>query len=365
MADPILDGHRLLESLYLLGSPLTPISIRDQMLRARWLIDRLILNKHLKAGGRMLIVGAGAAGATAAIRAAQHSVYALLVEQSGGAFSVQAGSNTRWIDPAQYDWPAAHWAAQAYPWRPPRMPLGFRADYASALAQQWDTLLHRHIAIQRPRLSFQRNLRVAGLVPMPGVRQLKVLFIRRSGQQISFDFDLVVWAVGFGQEKTSISTPSGGVLSGLRFWATDKVVEPNCGLSSLPDVLILGSGDGALQDFLRVATALPSALEIYNKLSVPQFVANISQDIEAEFHRGLVWCNREPDEERLYAVRHEAYGKLVEDLWRDTAFRNRAHSLLRQDVQTIAVAFPSIYLTGFYGLNCLLARVLVLRVIIK
>ena len=59
MADPILDAHSLLPRLYLLGSPLTPISLRDQMLRARWTVDRLVQNGELREGTRVLIVGAG------------------------------------------------------------------------------------------------------------------------------------------------------------------------------------------------------------------------------------------------------------------------------------------------------------------
>lgn len=86
MADPILDAHRLLPQLYLLGSPLSPISIRDQILRARWVVDRLVRSDEVREGMRILIVGAGAAGATAAIRAAQHGA----VEQSGGAFGVES-----------------------------------------------------------------------------------------------------------------------------------------------------------------------------------------------------------------------------------------------------------------------------------
>jgi len=356
MADPILDAHSLLPRLYLLGSPLTPISIRDQMLRARWTVDRLVQNGELREGTRVLIVGAGAAGATAAIRAAEHHAHALLVEQSGGAFGVQARSATRWIDPTQYDWPAAHWTLGAYHWRPPPMPLVFPAQLSHRLARHWDTLLHTHIARLRPRLAYQPNMRVVNLSPVPGPGLSATL--ARGTLSFTLPFDIVIWAVGFGIEKTSIPDASGGTILGPPFWSTDAIEKPHCGFGFNPDVLILGSGDGALQDFLRAATQLSSASEVCRKLSVPEKFRHAAQDIEAQFHRGLVWCHRDEDERRLYEVRHTHYEQLVDELWKDTDFVARARSLLRSDVNTLAMGYPTTYLTGFYGLNCFLALIL-------
>ena len=99
MGDPLVDAHWLWAYLYVLGSPLTPISIRDQMVRSRWLIDRLVSVGQLRIGDKLLVVGAGVAGATAAIRAAQLGTNVLLTEQSGGAFGLQARSTSRWVDP--------------------------------------------------------------------------------------------------------------------------------------------------------------------------------------------------------------------------------------------------------------------------
>jgi hypothetical protein len=172
-------------------------------------------------------------------------------------------------------------------------------------------------------------------------------------------FDLVVWAVGFGRERTTIPDPAGGTISGIPFWATDQLQDPQCGiLASKPDVLILGSGDGALQDFLRAATRLKSAREIYDQLQIPEMVRHAAQDIEAEFHRGFVWCERDEDERRLYAARHSAYEDLVNQLWEDETFVRRSTGILRDDIASVAVGYPSNFLTGFYGLNCFLALII-------
>jgi hypothetical protein len=359
MGDPLIDAHWLWPNLFVLGSPLTPISIRDQMVRSRWLVDRLISTRQIRIGDTVLVVGAGVAGATAAIRAAQLSVNVLLVEQSGGAFGVQARSNSRWVDPVQYDWPARHWAAQFYPVEPPWMPLGFNAGFSNNVAAYWDTILHGQIIAQHPRLCYQPNIPVTALGT--GSRKPVLAQLQTPFGLVGQEFDLVVWAVGFGQERTTIPRTGGGSpVSRAPFWSTDTLTDPNCGIagSSACRVLILGCGDGALQDFLRAATALSSAREIYHRLPFPAQYGDEAQDIEAQFHRALIWSDNPDDEACLYKARDDKYRALVADLWADTNFRASAIGILRKDIQSIEVAFQTPYLTPFYGLNCLLARIL-------
>lgn len=357
MGDPLVDAHCLIPGLYVLGWPLTPISIRDQMLRARWLIDRLFDDQKLKIGDTLLVVGAGIAGATGAIRAAQRGVNALLIEQSGGAFGLQARSNTRWIDPVQYDWPAGHWDQSRYPLQPPPMPLGFNAGYSRNLATYWDVLLHRHIRLNRPRLNYQRNVRARAI--LPGTRAALLVSLQTPIGLGNLHADLVIWAVGFGDEKTSIQRKTGGTLSSAPFWSSDKLQDPRCGIVNIPSrVLILGSGDGALQDFLRVATAERSAREIWNKLGMPSQISTEAQDIEAQFHRALTWCNGGGDEARLHESRDKFYRDFVDQLWLSPGFPARAASVLRTDIDSLIMAFPTTYLTAFYGLNCILARII-------
>ncbi len=84
--------------------------------------------------------------------------------------------------------------------------------------------------------------------------------------------------------------------------------DPRCGIVNTQSrVLILGSGDGALQDFLRAATAERSAREIWNKLGMPGQILTEAQDVEAQFHRALTWCNGGVDEARLFETRDKSY----------------------------------------------------------
>jgi hypothetical protein len=143
MADPFLLAHLVSPFFFDIEGTLSPISIRDQMIRGRMIVDRAVEEGLLNRGARsLLVIGAGAAGATAAIRAAQHGVHTMLIDIAPAPFLRQAGCRSRWVDPTQYDWPVDHWAASRYPWKPPRMPLPWRANYANDLAVLWTMILN-------------------------------------------------------------------------------------------------------------------------------------------------------------------------------------------------------------------------------
>src|SRR5438093_1204947 len=108
MSDPFLDAHRLGEFIYTISGP-SPISIRDQMLRSVTIVHRLIEAGEIGRSRPLVVVGAGAGGATAAIEAATQGVSTVLVESASQAFLRQAHAATRVIDPTQFDWPVDHY----------------------------------------------------------------------------------------------------------------------------------------------------------------------------------------------------------------------------------------------------------------
>lgn len=328
------------------------------MLRGSWFADRLQSTGEIHRDRSILVVGAGATGATAAIRAAQHGAKVLLIEQTGGAFGLQARSSTRWIDPTQYDWPSEHWHRAVYPWRPPPVPLPFKANFSDRLAHDWRLLLQQHI-VSLPSLNYQANFKIAGIHTSSGNPPFGVTLQTPSGTHF-MGFDMIIWATGHGNEKNHIPSTTGGTIQSPPFWSTDLLSRPRCGLSHgiRPDVLIIGSGDGALQDFLRVATRFDSAKEIHDALPIPNTLRQAALNIESEFHRGIVWCEKDDTERKLYSARHESYRMLVEDLWQDPHFVSTALATLRKDIGSLIMALSSAWFTGYYGLNCFLALII-------
>ena len=165
MADPFLLAHRA-EPLLFDISGRAPISIRDQILRGHYLIRALHRTGGVGPGVRLLIVGAGAAGASAAIEAVKRGVQTVLVEAKPGPFLLQASCSTRWIDPAQYDFVAPHWAGQAWPASGPsgNTPLAFRADWAASIAKAWENTL-TSVALAKPNLLSGLPATIASCLP--------------------------------------------------------------------------------------------------------------------------------------------------------------------------------------------------------
>src|SRR5258708_1501185 len=116
MADPFLLSHSCGPFQFMIAGPLTPVSIRDQMIRGKMAVDRSFEEGLISAQRPLLVVGARAGGATAAIRAAQLGVSVTLIEVGTQAFGGQKRCATRWVDPTQYDWPADHWPLGIFPW---------------------------------------------------------------------------------------------------------------------------------------------------------------------------------------------------------------------------------------------------------
>lgn len=95
----------------------------------------------------------------------------------------------------------------------------------------------------------------------------------------AFMFGCVLWTVGFGAERCDF-----GDYVGYPFWETDPFEQPNCGVKgTAPEIVISGSGDGALQDFLRITTNLPSAEQVMRR-------ANLSPQQRTRLERELYYA---------------------------------------------------------------------------
>lgn len=109
MSDPFLSGHRHSPNLYSLAGR-TPLSIHDQIIRAHHLVERLLSTQALKPGSTLLVVGAGAAGASVVTTAARRGVNVTVV-----SIVSSQQSFTRSTGPAALKIPQAHGGAKKIP----------------------------------------------------------------------------------------------------------------------------------------------------------------------------------------------------------------------------------------------------------
>jgi hypothetical protein len=286
--DPILFAHEVAPLIFDIGGRLYPISIRDQMVRAQWLVDRAIEENLIGDAAdeprSLLVVGAGAAGVTAALRAASRGITTELVESSLLPFGRQLSCTSRLIDPAQYDWPAGHWSVNTCPpWPVPPLPLPWKTDFANTLALTW-TRSFAATAAMLPRLRSRFATTVVihpGVSPVtraPPLPLIRVTLQHRSGTFVTRQFGSIVLAKGFGSERHTVPSTSGkGSYVGFRFWDSDPfATRPMLAKRAL----ISGGGDGALQDFIRLSTGKQRAADALSAL-VP---AVELQQIAARLH---------------------------------------------------------------------------------
>lgn len=371
MPDPFLDAHRLAPGLFICGYPLTPISIRDQIVRG----TRLGHLVHVPAQAKVLVVGAGVAGICAAVILAQRGCDVLVAESAATPFSVQASADTRFLDPWQYDWPIST-AALA-----PAVlgPLTYLADHGRNLHLRWTAELARWQALLGSRLTVSYGTAVTALGPATGHPRPQIPATLSSSARLR-KFDLVILAVGSGTEKSSLqltpppgSSPasSPGFLTTPKFWDHDTVEDADLGLPSHGSVVVIGSGDGALQDFLRAATLPPAtpgtratAQHLFDSAFPPSSGIRLKTldqvaAVDAQFQRAWTWSvPKSPQEVRAFVERHNALQTIATQAYGDSHVEARVDASWRTDFTDISLLFLQDYFTAFYTLNCFLVLLL-------
>lgn len=370
--DPFLFAHkRTVGPLFDLCTKLNTISVRDQMTRALLLAERLPewLREQLGVDHQepVLVVGGGACGMTAAVSLAWQGLKVEVAERDGHLFHLQRNCTSRWLDPTQYDWPLDTWRAQRFPLRRAhhRTPFGWNANAAQQVARKWGQQLSRHW-----RQGLRTNLRIRKLEAGLRHRYIKarrLLRVQFNNPRTGFavgrkNYGAVVWAFGHGEERCSLANSP--QFRGLPFWHTDRLEEDNCGLATKADegtVLISGSGDGALQDFLRVVTRRRSVRAIYDELGLDGNIdvhKILSAELRAE--RAINWSTGAAFAAPYLRELQDCHEEVVDATLTTPGLRDRIRGLVdRRPKQTILVTRQDRF-TCLYPLNRFLT-LLILR----
>ena len=387
---------------FTISGPLSPISIRDQMIRAQCFVDLAIKAEVIGADRPLLVVGAGAAGATAAMWAARKGVRTLLVDQKKHAFTRQKDCFSRAIHPYQYDWPRKVWRQTAFPPADGRkMPLPWKAAPAAMIADIWQfeldtlaesnpSLLHcAYTAVWETTTYLRPN---SGIIGEPWDERtyqtltsgdppdgfygwLESTFSDPNNKQsidLSSDpalpprFGAALYAVGFGTEKTRAAR-----YKGPEFWDPDLLQDRTIGWpddGSIRRVLISGSGDGALQDLLRVTTGLATATAIYDFIfeqTDPRLVEDLLNEIlqqEEAVERMLPRNHKEEDHTAYQGLDTLHKSSIATLLERDrtSSILSRIDELLNHSrLLDILLVHPCGHLTAKYALNRFLAHLII------
>jgi hypothetical protein len=176
----------------------------------------------------------------------------------------------------------------------------------------------------------------------------------------------VLLAFGFGTEKSTIEASP---FVGHRFWDTDHLEDPTYDGRIPPgddQVLISGTGDGGLQDFLRVMTRKSSARMILSDLGLANrgLRLDVLHSLENRMERAAAWANARgslyPFTNRPYLKeRHEATLKEVDRLLVDPRLRADVIACMARRPKTTYLISQDRYFASLYGLNLFLVLLLV------
>ena len=325
MPDPFLIHHEVYPFCFNIGGRLSPVSIRDQMVRGRAIVDRLVAAGLIGVGLDLVVAGAGAAGVTAAMHAASLGVNAHLIERGPGPFAVQAGCTTRLINPTQYDWPLTHWDENRYPWVAPSMPLRWSRGLSSSVAASWHAQMRMLMASAAGRAFSFTPLHNVTLIATTGAAGPITVDVTpvAGGRPHTILAGALVSCIGFGSEDCSVPSSRGRTVTkgvtagytGFAFWETD----PYNGRSWIDEnVLISGGGDGALQDFLRIVTGQLEAQKIYRdlfaaapRLRVISEFEPALQSAEDQASRAFAWSDSAREDHEILVTLRAAYARAI------------------------------------------------------
>ncbi|MGO8995282.1 MAG: FAD-dependent oxidoreductase [Polyangiaceae bacterium] len=339
-----LTATQVVAGVYTLGSLEKRLSVRSQQVRALNLVEALFATNTLRAGQVFAVVGGGAAGLTAAVRAAERGAKVVVIEKHHGLLPILSGCEQRLLHPHLYDWPADGWEAEDAGLPILDWPAGSARSVADRMAEEFAR------AQQRFGIMVHTATSVTDFTPGSRVR----VSCTPGGP---IDADAVALAVGFGWER-DLDAPTAGaphdeVLRLLwrrdvrSYWRDDD--HGSAGVEGgTRKYLISGAGDGGLIDLLRVRLKNMSQETLVDRLlpnaapDVKEIRARLRQ-VQLEIERAKL---SPEDEARIWT---KTLAEPMAEL--DARLRDQ----LRPDSEAILITRRADWASGSFLLNRLLA----------
>lgn len=243
------------------------------------------------------------------------------------------------------------------------MPLNWnRPNYANALALDWESQFHRNYPRLRSFLTVHLGASAIGHTSpaAPTVGPVTLDWRDVSGTLHRDDFGIIVFAIGFGEERTTVSKRC--PYRGFEFWETDPFSLPKLGCQTPPRILISGGGDGSLQDFLRVTTTCRSAEEIWRRLPArAQAMVASLRDAEDQALRAFSWgpgVDSHFDCAALTAL-HQQHFNVAAAMYADPIVPSCLNTIIRNDFEDLKLMHACTHFGQCYSLNRFLTLLLV------
>lgn len=227
--------HPEFPQLFFLGTADQRITLYSQQVRALHLVHALSEHGRLQDKPQVAVVGAGAAGITAALALATLGIEVDLIERSDDVLHLQSAS-TRLLHPHIYDWPrcGSLRSDAVLPFLDWKYQIG--GDVCSAMRVAFAAALPR-----LPDLRFRNGRTLEGLKPCANGWTVAVKFDGKTAEQ---DYDIVILALGFGEEDSVGDAPIHD------YWKVPAVSTATEAVKT--SYLLSGNGDGGLADAMTL-----------------------------------------------------------------------------------------------------------------
>jgi len=280
--------------------------VRDQIIRATLTVWRAHQSTLIDPSRQLVVVGAGAAGTAAALFAARAGIPTTLIDRDA-AFSRQLSSN-RMLEPTLYDWPADYWDRGEFPWLEEFAPLAYKARPARDVAKDWARKLER---AEGDLLRYLHSTSLTGIKRVTDDPCLYTVEAVSASGALKIPASMIILALGPGLEKVEVGT---GFRS-FRFWDADPLASDPL---TLRNALVAGSGDGALQDVLRLLLKPDADLEqVISALNVPSELLRRVHTIASQADANFVWAAKDEHEHRSERFVHLQIEKVVTQFWNE------------------------------------------------
>lgn len=271
--------------VFALGNFARQVTFASQQARAFNLIWALFKENRLAPRQRVAVIGAGLAGLTATVAALAKECYVDLFEHASQPCPLQRGNDIRFIHPNILRWPeiGSERDDTDFPF------LNWTAANVRGVIKQIDLQWNMRTS-NNDRLRKFFNYRVNRLYTSPTksgpqkpwLSANRVIDHAANGKDganiatagyVEFNYDCVILAVGFGEERSIADVPF------LSYWENDSLhQETGRGKRS---VLVSGCGDGGLIDALRLRLQNFDHAEFVRKFLTlaesPQLFAGLQQ----------------------------------------------------------------------------------------
>jgi hypothetical protein len=373
-------AYKVKPRVFDISTGLRQISIRDQIIRGYLLIRDLVDGGQLAAGDEILVVGAGVAGVSVAMAASDRGIRVLLVDAADAPLSLQKGVTTRFVGPHLYEWPLSLHDNQWFPvrggllslwttrWNLPRFnspsPIDadrFRTDCLLGLTQAMRTpgLITVGVLVQTGplRAEIRRAVKRAGARRGLGMLTLHATPWPPAGGPTTLHCSpaFIVLAAGNGDERTQVTGASGSTLSGTKFWQADALLAKHAGKQHAPNALVVGGGDGALQDTLRLLCGTATPLDFLHAVkpahaAIRRAIGHLT-DVEQQHRLCEIWNGEPAAQARELAALHAAVAHLARTVARRSGVAAAVLQALRPDVGRVTLAVREQHFGKAYLLN--------------